>query len=66
MLSDGADDSPYTVTGIPLAEKSRDEVLAHVRRLWGYDVRLDGVDAESGEIRYEASTGKDEEDEEGS
>ncbi len=52
--------------GIPLAEKSRDEVLAHVGRLWGYDVRLDGVDAESGEMRYEASTGKDEEDEDGS
>ena len=66
MLSDGADDSPYTVTGIPLAEKSCDEVLAHVRRFWGYDGRLEGANAESGEIRYEASTGEDEEDEEGS
>ena len=52
--------------GVPLAEKSRDEVLAHVRRLWGYEVRLEGVDAESDEMRYEASTEKDEEDEQGS
>jgi spore cortex formation protein SpoVR/YcgB (stage V sporulation) len=25
---------------IPLAEASRDKVLAHIRKLWGYDVRL--------------------------
>jgi stage V sporulation protein R len=26
--------------GIPLAEASRDKVLAHIRRLWGYNVRM--------------------------
>jgi len=42
--------------GIPLAEKSRDEVLKHIRRLWGYDVVLRGLDSQSGEKVYEAST----------
>ncbi len=40
--------------GIPLDEKNRDEVLAQVRRLWGYDVRLAGVDAESEKTLYES------------
>ena len=40
--------------GIPLAEKHRDEVLAHVRRLWGYDVRMSGVDGETGKTVFEA------------
>jgi len=44
--------------GIPLAEKSRDEVLKHVRRLWGYETSLSGIDAESGEQVYEASAAK--------
>ena len=35
--------------GIPLAERTRDEVLAYVRQLWGYGVRLDTVDDETGE-----------------
>lgn len=30
--------------GIVLAEKDRSQVLEHVRRLWGYRVRLQGVD----------------------
>ncbi len=42
--------------GIPLAEKSRDEVLKHIRSLWGYDVVLRGVDNQSGETIYEKST----------
>jgi len=42
--------------GVPLAEKSRDRVLAHVRRLWGYRVSLAGVDAETGKVLYETST----------
>ncbi len=29
--------------GIPLAEPSRDKVLRHIRKLWGYDVRLDDL-----------------------
>ncbi len=36
----------HTMTNkIPLAEKMRDEVLKHVRVLWGYDVSLIGVEA---------------------
>ena len=42
--------------GIPLAEDARDEVLKHIRRLWGYDVRFVGVDGESGKELYESST----------
>ncbi|MBI4182494.1 MAG: SpoVR family protein [Proteobacteria bacterium] len=42
--------------GVPLAAKSRDQVLKHVHALWGYDVRLSGVDRESGRTLYEASS----------
>jgi stage V sporulation protein R len=38
--------------GIPLSERSRDEVLKHIRRLWGYDVSLMGVSDETGETVY--------------
>ncbi len=44
--------------GIPLSEKSRDEVLKHIRLLWGYEVGLVGIDAESGEKVYEVCTAK--------
>ncbi len=40
--------------GIALAERNRDEVLAYTRQLWGYDVRLDGFDAETGAKVYDA------------
>jgi spore cortex formation protein SpoVR/YcgB (stage V sporulation) len=40
---------------IPLAEKSREEVLKHIRRLWGYEVSLKGVDQDSGDTIYESS-----------
>ena len=40
--------------GIPLDERNRDEVLAQVQRLWGYDVRMSGVDEESGKTLYES------------
>ena len=43
---------------VTLAERGRDEVLKHLRFLWGYDVSLAGVDAETGETLYEASTAK--------
>ena len=46
--------------GIPLAEKSRDQVLKHLRLLWGYEVSLEGVDAETGKQVYEACTAKTE------
>jgi spore cortex formation protein SpoVR/YcgB (stage V sporulation) len=41
--------------GVPLAPKSRDAVLTHLRRLWGYDVTLAGVNAASGEKAYEVT-----------
>lgn len=47
--------------GIPLAEQSRDEVLRHVRYLWGYDVSLIGIDSETGKKCYETSTANMEE-----
>ena len=40
--------------GTPLAEQSRDDVLTYVRRLWGYDVHLEGVDLESGDTIFDA------------
>ncbi len=42
---------------VPLAEKSREEVLKHIRRLWGYDIFLKGVDQDSGETVYESKAG---------
>lgn len=41
---------------VPLAEKSRDAVLEHLRELWGYDVTLCGVDAATDKKIYEVST----------
>ena len=41
---------------ISLAESSRDEVLKHLRLLWGYDVSLVGVDTATAKTLYEAST----------
>ncbi len=48
--------------GIPLAEKHRDGVLRYVRRLWGYEVVLAGVDADSGKELYQASSAEPEEE----
>jgi spore cortex formation protein SpoVR/YcgB (stage V sporulation) len=39
-----------------LEETSRDATLRHIRKLWGYDVSLAGVDAETGSTLYERST----------
>jgi stage V sporulation protein R len=44
--------------GLVLHEASRDATLRHIRSLWGYDVSLAGVDAETGAIVYERSTGQ--------
>jgi stage V sporulation protein R len=41
--------------GILLEEANRDATLAHVRRLWGYDVSLSGVDAATGASVYECA-----------
>ncbi len=42
--------------GVPLDADERDSVLAHLKTLWGYDVRLESIDAESGETRASAGT----------
>lgn len=42
--------------GLVLEESDRDATLAHIRRLWGYDVSLAGVEAASGRILYERSS----------
>ncbi|WP_203425846.1 SpoVR family protein [Sinorhizobium sp. BG8] len=44
--------------GVLLDEASRDATLRHVRHLWGYDVSLAGVEAETGDALYECSTAK--------
>ncbi len=41
--------------GILLEETGCDATLRHVRRLWGYDVSLEGVDAQTGATLYERS-----------
>jgi stage V sporulation protein R len=45
--------------GVQLEETNRDATLRHIRHLWGYDVSLVGVDAETGETLYECSTDGD-------
>ncbi|MDX1400566.1 MAG: SpoVR family protein [Kiloniellales bacterium] len=49
----------YQRDGVALSEKTRLEVLKHIRRLWGYDVRLQGVDANEEQRLYEISTEPD-------
>ena len=41
---------------ILLEDKTRDATLAHIRRLWGYNVSLKGVEASSDRVLYECST----------
>ena len=41
-----------------LEAADRDATLAHVRRLWGYGLSLQGVDASSGAVLYECSSEK--------
>jgi spore cortex formation protein SpoVR/YcgB (stage V sporulation) len=43
--------------GLRLEESSRDATLMHLRHLWGYEVSLEGVDATTGTLLYECSTG---------
>jgi spore cortex formation protein SpoVR/YcgB (stage V sporulation) len=43
--------------GILLSEQDRAEVLKHVHRLWGYGVRLEGVDFETDETLYKTVVG---------
>ncbi|TIS95484.1 MAG: SpoVR family protein [Mesorhizobium sp.] len=42
--------------GILLEDTSRDATLRHIRRLWGYEVSLAAVDAETGLTVHERST----------
>src|SRR5262249_24506205 len=42
--------------GVVLEGDSRDATLRHLRRLWGYDVSLAAVDAETGATLNERST----------
>jgi stage V sporulation protein R len=42
--------------GVRLHDETMRSVLGHVRRLWGYDVSMTGVDAESSDPRYSASS----------
>ncbi|TJW44580.1 MAG: SpoVR family protein, partial [Mesorhizobium sp.] len=42
--------------GIMLEDSSRDATLRHVRSLWGYEVSLAAVDAQSGATIHERST----------
>jgi stage V sporulation protein R len=42
--------------GIVLEQGGRDATLRHIRNLWGYEVSLAGVDAETGATVYERST----------
>ncbi|MCY1313158.1 hypothetical protein D9M70_636560 [compost metagenome] len=44
--------------GILLDEGSRDATMRHIRHLWGYEVSLAGVDAQSGRTVYKCSTAK--------
>ena len=44
--------------GILLEDKTRDATLAHIRRLWGYDVSLAGVGASGDSVLYECSTAR--------
>ncbi|MBY8968615.1 hypothetical protein KHP57_23285, partial [Algiphilus sp. NNCM1] len=44
--------------GVLLEEADRDATLAHIRRLWGYEVSLEGVQASTGKVLYECSSGR--------
>jgi len=46
--------------GAITAEKDRDEVVKHIHRLWGFAVRLEGVNNEDGAKIYEATAGRKE------
>ncbi|NOV16562.1 SpoVR family protein [Ensifer adhaerens] len=43
-------------TGILLEESNRDATLAHISRLWGYEVSLAGIDASTSKVLFECSS----------
>ncbi|NVD40073.1 SpoVR family protein [Ensifer sp. HO-A22] len=42
--------------GLLLEENNRDATIAHISRLWGYDVSLAGIDASTSKVLYECSS----------
>jgi stage V sporulation protein R len=42
--------------GILLEESNRDATLAHISRLWGYEVSLAGIDASTSKVLFECSS----------
>jgi spore cortex formation protein SpoVR/YcgB (stage V sporulation) len=44
---------------VTLDGQNRDEVLRHLRALWGYEVAMTGVDAHSGKTLYSAGTAEE-------
>ena len=48
--------------GVLLSDEQRSEVLKHVHRLWGYPVRLEGIDFETDKTLYETVAGSGEEE----
>lgn len=42
--------------GILLEENNRDATLAHISRLWGYEVSLAGIDASTSKVLFECSS----------
>ena len=40
--------------------RRRNQVLKHLRVLWGYEVSLEGIDADTGKQVYEVCTAKSE------
>ncbi|OOG74788.1 hypothetical protein BLJAPNOD_06070 [Ensifer sp. M14] len=42
--------------GILLEENNRGATLAHISRLWGYEVSLAGIDVSTGKVLYECSS----------
>ena len=43
-------------SGLLLEEPNRDATLAHIRRLWGYGVSLEGIEAATGKVLYECAS----------
>lgn len=46
----------YMQNGVPLVEEEMRETLKYVRRLWGYEVSLQGIDRVTNETAYEIDT----------
>ena len=49
-------------SGIEVDQSSSTEIIKHIRRLWGYDVSLDGIDKENGSTLFHLTTSPDDND----